>query len=341
MTSIITGKRVLVTGGSGSIGSQIVRSLLPLQPKEIRIFNRSESPQVELQRELHDYKNITYFIGDVRDEVRLSQVIEGIDIIFHTAALKHVDICEYNPYEALMTNAIGTKNVIKYALQNNIEKVILISTDKATNPTNTMGATKLLAERLITEADYNKGDKRTIFCSVRFGNVLGSTGSIIPLFKKMIKEQKKVTITDLNMTRFVMTIPEAAKLTIKATETSKGGETFILQMSSIKLCDLVDSILELTAKKYGMNLEEIDRKVVGLRPGEKVHEDLITETEWARTIETDGVYIIISPIDKKKSLEDYKSLGAQLPKKYSYNSSSVNRLTKEDITSILESEKLI
>jgi len=341
MTSIITGKRILVTGGSGSIGSEIVRNLLSLQPKEIRVFNRSEAPQVELQKELQDNKNITYFIGDVRDEIRLSEVLEGIDIIFHTAALKHVDICEYNPYEALMTNTIGTKNVIKYALQKNIEKVILISTDKATNPTNTMGATKLLAERLITEADYNKGSRRTIFCSVRFGNVLGSIGSIVPLFKKMIREQKQVTITDLNMTRFVMTIPEAAKLTIKAAEISRGGETFILKMASVKLCDLVDAILEITSKKYEINIQEINRKVMGLRPGEKIHEDLITETEWARTIETDEIYIILSPIDKTKTTEDYINLGGKQPQILNYNSKDARLLTKEEIISILEQEKLI
>ena len=341
MASIITGKRILVTGGSGSIGSEIVRSLLPLQPKEIRVFNRSEVPQVELQKELQDYENITYFIGDVRDEVRLSEVLEGIDIVFHTAALKHVDICEYNPYEALTTNTMGTKNVIKYALQKNIEKVILISTDKATNPTNTMGATKLLAERLITEADYNKGDRRTIFCSVRFGNVLGSVGSIVPLFKKMIQNQKQVTITDLNMTRFVMTIPEAAKLALKAAEISRGGETFIFKMASVRLSDLVDAILELTSKKYGINLQEINKKVIGLRPGEKVHEDLITETEWARAIETDGIYIILSPIDKIKTIENYKNLGGKRPQIYSYNSKDVKVLTKEEIISLLNKENLI
>jgi FlaA1/EpsC-like NDP-sugar epimerase len=341
MESIITGKRVLVTGGSGSIGSEIVRNLLTLQPKEIRVFNRSEFPQIELEKELQDYKNITYFIGDVRDEIRLNEVLEGIDIVFHTAALKHVDICEYNPYEALMTNTIGTKNIIKYALKKNIEKVILISTDKAANPTNTMGATKLLAERLITEADYNKGDRRTIFCSVRFGNVLGSIGSIIPLFKKMIREQKKVTITDLNMTRFVMTIPEAAKLVLKAAEISKGGETFILKMISVKLCDLIDAILELTSKKYGINIQEIDRKIIGLRPGEKIHEDLITETEWARTVETGEIYIILSPIDKTKTIEDYENLGGKQPQTHSYNSREVRILTKEEIISLLEQEKLI
>ena len=341
MISTITGKRILVTGGSGSIGSEIVRNLLPLQPKEIRVFNRSESPQVELQKELQDYKNITYFIGDVRDEVRLSEILEGIDIVFHTAALKHVDICEYNPYEALITNAIGTKNVIKYALQKNIEKVILISTDKATNPTNTMGATKLLAERLITEADYNKGDRKTIFCSVRFGNVLGSMGSIIPLFKKMIREKKQVTITDLNMTRFVMTIPEAAKLVLKAAEISKGGETFILKMASVRLCDLVDAILEITSKKDRINVQEINKKIMGLRPGEKVHEDLITETEWARTIETDEIYIILSPIDKTNTLENYKSLGGRQPQTFNYNSLYAKLLTKDEIISLLEKEKLI
>jgi FlaA1/EpsC-like NDP-sugar epimerase len=157
----------------------------------------------------------------------------------------------------------------------------------------------------------------------------------------MIREQKKVTITDLNMTRFVMTIPEAAKLVLKAAEISKGGETFILKMTSVKLCDLIDAILELTSKKYGINIQEIDRKIIGLRPGEKIHEDLITETEWARTVETDEIYVIISPIDKTKTIENYKNLGWKKPQTHSYNSRDVKLLTKEEIISLLEQEKLI
>lgn len=335
--SIYENKRILVTGGSGSIGSEITRQLLKYNPEEIRIFNRSEKNLVELQREMKDVAKLTFRIGDIRDELRLSEVMSDIDIVFHAAAMKHVDICEYNPREAIKTNVIGTENIIQHSLDNDVEKVIILSTDKATNPTNTMGATKLLAERLMAEADANKTDHKTIFCAVRFGNVLGSAGSVVPLFKKMIKENKNLKITNEEMTRFVMTIPESANLVLEAGEIAQGGETFVLKMNSLKLGDLADSMIDLTSQKYGYNIQEISKDVIGLRPGEKIHEDLITETEWARTLETSKLYIIKSPIDPKQ--KDYT--GAKKPETYNYNSQHSRLLTKDEIKNLLQKENMV
>jgi FlaA1/EpsC-like NDP-sugar epimerase len=216
-----------------------------------------------------------------------------------------------------------------------------ISTDKATNPTNTMGATKLLAERLMAAADYNKGEKRTVFCSVRFGNVLGSSGSVIPVFRKMIRDSKAIKITEPSMTRFIMTIPEAAVLVLEAAAMARGGETFILKMKSLKLGDLADIMIDEVARKCGYSPDEIEKKIIGLRPGEKVHEDLITETEWARTLETASMYIILSPIDKSRKKTDYSAAGAEEPKTKNYNSKDSGLLSKEEIRGLLKREKLV
>jgi len=180
-------KKILITGGTGSIGQEIVREVLKHEPAVVRILDIDETKQFELQQEYEDYENIRFLLGDIRDKERLYRAIEDIDIVFHTAALKHVQACEYNPFEAVKTNVIGTQNLIDVAIDEEVEKVIFTSSDKAVNPTNVMGATKLLAERLITSANYYKGARKTVFSSVRFGNVLGSRGSVIPLFKNQIE----------------------------------------------------------------------------------------------------------------------------------------------------------
>lgn len=332
-------KRILVTGGTGSIGSEIVRQLLPHRPKEIRIFSRGEITLSELQRELRDSRQVTFRIGDIRDRVRLAEAMEDIDMVFHVAAMKHVDICEYNPSEAIKTNVIGTQHIIKQSLLNNVERVIIISTDKATNPTNTMGATKLLAERLMAEADATRpAGKWTVFCAVRFGNVLGSSGSVIPLFKKMIEEEKRVRITNEEMTRFVMTIPEAARLVLEAGQIAQGGETFVLKMRSLKLGDLAEVMIE-SCRPAGMPAPAIAKEVIGLRPGEKIHEDLITETEWSRTLETPQLYIIRSPVNPKPA--DYHNLDVREPQLRNYNSKNSRLLTRDEIRQLLEKEALI
>ena len=218
MVNIFTNKTVLVSGGVGSIGSEIVWQLLKFKPKQIRIFDNRETELFHMQQLLLAYPNLRFLVGDIKDKERLNTAMENVDIVFHCAALKHVPMCEYNPFEAVKTNVYGTQNVIECALANNVSKVINISTDKVTNTINTMGATKLLAERLVASAQYYKGDKKTIFSSVRFGNVLGSRGGIIDLFKKQIERGESVTITNPDMTRFVMSVPQAVSLVLKTTE---------------------------------------------------------------------------------------------------------------------------
>lgn len=308
MEDIFKDKNIIVTGGTGSIGSEIVRRVLKYEPKVVRILSRDETKQFELEQELGNLDNIRFLIGDIRDGNRLRRAFEGIDIVFHAAAMKHVPACEYNPFEAVQTNVVGTQNVIDAALENEVEKVIAISTDKAASPINTMGATKLLAEKLIIDANYYKGRCKTVFSCVRFGNVMGSRGSVIPLFEKQIQRGGPVTITDPEMTRFMMTIPQAVDLVFKATKLARGGEIFILKMPVVKLKDLAETMIEKFAPKYGYKKEDISIKYIGTRKGEKMHEKLMMEEEAQFAYETDEMFIVIpqDEYNKYQPLNEWK-----------------------------------
>lgn len=284
-------KTILVTGGVGSIGSEIVKKLLAYKPKVIRVLDINETGLFELEQELRSEK-IRPFIGDVRDKERLKKAIRDVDIVFHAAALKHVPLCEYNPFEAVKTNVQGTQNLIDVALEEDVEKIVTISTDKVVNPINVMGATKLLAERLTTSANLYKGKRRTKFSVVRFGNVLNSRGSILPILKKQIKAGGPVTVTDPGMTRFVMTIDEATSLVLKAAVIAEGGEIFILKMPTVKIMDLIEATVEELAPKYGYSKEDIDVETIGKRPGEKLFEELMTEEEAHNARELEDMFVI-------------------------------------------------
>lgn len=302
-------KVVLVTGGTGSIGSEIVRKLLELNPAVVRVFDNNETGLFELEQEL-DTEKIRTFIGDIRDEDRLKRAFENVDIIFHAAALKHVPLCEYNPFDAVKTNVLGTQNVLNAALDRDVEKVIMISTDKTVNPVNVMGATKLLAERLTISANYYTGDKRTVFSCVRFGNVLDSRGSVVPLFKNQIKNGGPVTITDPSMTRFVMGIPQAVDLILKSGAKAKGKEIFILKMPALKIIDLAEVMIEEFATLYEYKPEDIHIKVIGKRNGEKIYEELMTEEEINYVTDYQDLYFINFDKKNRKSTNlkmDYRS----------------------------------
>ena len=232
---MLNDKRILVTGGTGSFGEFFVNKIIKEYPKAtVIIYSRDEFKQFIMSQKLRDYSNrVRFFIGDVRDKDRLYRAFEGVDYVVHAAALKHVPICEYNPFEAVATNVHGTQNVIDAAREEGVEKVMLISTDKAVNPINTMGATKLLCEKLVLNAPI--GDIKTAFSCVRFGNVLNSDGSVIPIFKEQIKNGGPVTITSADMVRFFMSMPEAINLVLKATEKMMGREIFILKMPTINI----------------------------------------------------------------------------------------------------------
>lgn len=274
----------LVTGGSGSIGSEIVRQLLRGPPCIVRIFSNDENGLAELRRELGDGKT-RYFQGDVRDFQRLKTAMDNVDVVIHCAALKHVDISEYSPAEVVKTNVDGTLNVIIAAKECGVKKVVNISTDKAAAPTNAMGASKLLAEKLITA--YGEFVTTPIMYSVRFGNVLGSRGSLLPIILDKIRKKQDIPLTHEGMTRFLMSIPQAANLVLESLNLAKAGETFILKMPKVKIVDLLQAIC-----KHESYIATI--KNIGIRPGEKLHEMLMTPDE-AQNVTDRGKYYVLSP----------------------------------------------
>ncbi|HJH26509.1 MAG TPA: hypothetical protein C5S37_06960 [Methanophagales archaeon] len=293
-------KTILVTGGVGSIGSEIIRSVLEYNPKAVRVLDSNETGLFDLEQELQSEK-IRLFVGDVKDKERLKRAIEEVDIVFHAAALKHVPLCEYNPFEAVKTNVLGTQNLIDVAMDEEVEKFITISTDKAVNPVNVMGATKLLAERLTVSANYYKGKRKTTFSCVRFGNVLDTRGSVIPLFRKQIQNGGPVTITELNMTRFMMSIPEAVALVLQTAEMAKGEEIFIFKMLALRIGDLAEAMIEEWAPKYGYKPEEIEVKIIGKRYGEKIYEELMTEDEAENAYKIEDIFVVLPQMQKEKN----------------------------------------
>jgi len=344
MKNIFKKKVILVTGGCGSIGSEIVRQLLKYSPKQIRVFDNKETEQFYLQRDLKQHSDIlTFLLGDVRDKERLIMAMEGVDIVFHAAALKHVPLCEYNPFEAVKTNVFGTQNVIEASLMQCVEKVINISTDKVTHTINTMGATKLLSERLITSAQYYKGKKKTLFSSVRFGNVFGSNGSIVKLFERQILAGQDLTITHPEMTRFVMSIPQAVSLVLKAAIDMVGGEIFILKMPVFKLKDFVEVVVEELSFKHGVPPDKIKAKKIGLRRGERMYEYLMTEEESANAVEDDLCLIVLPAKTSSwfgiKDFKKYKKMKKTLKKRYC--SDDLTPLTKESLRKLILKEKLL
>jgi FlaA1/EpsC-like NDP-sugar epimerase len=330
MDDLFAGKKILVTGGAGSIGSEIVRTLLKSKPDVIRIYSRGESEQFELQHELSKHKNIRYLVGDVREKARLAKSMKGIDYVFHAAALKHVPACEYNPFEAVKTNVIGTQNLIEVAAEEGVEKVISISTDKACSPTNVMGATKLLAERLVAAANFFQCEPDTIFASVRFGNVMNSRGSVIPLFCRQILSGGPVTVTDPEMTRFMMTIPQAIKLVFEATRIAFGGEIFILKMPALRLIDLAEVMVEELAPMAGLKPSDVPIHIIGSRPGEKKYEELLSAEEAKLAVERDDMFILSS------RLREQHETDAVIPSIVSaYKSNIVDLMTKSEIRKLL------
>ena len=276
-------KNVLITGVAGSIGNNLLKKLIKLKPKNIFGLDNNETALFNIEMELGRY--FTVVLGDIRDSERLDDLFKNIDIIFHCAALKHVPICEIYPFESIQTNIIGTQNIINAAKKNNVKYVVSASSDKAVNPTNVMGTSKLMAEQLIKAANLENNKSKTIFTCVRFGNVMNSSGSVLPLFKKQISNELPITITDKKMTRFIMTIDKAVELLIEALIHAKGGDIFITKMYAINIIDLAELLIKRSKKK-------INIKVVGTRPGEKMFEELMNEEEVRRSLEIDKYYVI-------------------------------------------------
>ncbi len=288
MKDLIKDKVILVTGGTGSIGSQLVLELLKHEPKQVRVLSRDEGRQHDLVHLTGRPTNLRLFIGDIRDKERLERALSGVDIVFHAAAMKYVPLCEYNPFEAVKTNIIGSQNLIDAALACGVEKVVAISTDKVANPVGVMGVSKLMMEKLFINANYYKGDAKTIFSCVRFGNVTWARGSVLAHWQRQATELGVISITDENMTRFMMSRSDAVTLVLEALSQMRGGEIFVFKMPAVKIKELAVMFLE----KYFPD-GEVKIQKTGRRAGEKLHEELIgTVTSADHIFENDRMFII-------------------------------------------------
>jgi len=285
-TPDLNNKTILVTGGTGSFGNQFIQAVVERYgPKKVIVFSRDELKQYEMAQKFPEaqYPFMRFFIGDVRDYSRLEMALRGVDVVVHAAALKHVTIAEYNPYECIRTNVIGAENIVRAALRNQVKHVIALSTDKAVSPINLYGASKLAAEKIFLAANNIRGADPTIFSVVRYGNVMGSRGSVVPFFKKQIEDgAKSLPITDLEMTRFWITLPQGVDFVLSSLALMQGGEIFIPKIPSMKITDLAQAIAP-----------NLQTHVVGIRPGEKLHEWMLTSDESLQAVQLDDRYIIL------------------------------------------------
>lgn len=313
-------KVVMITGGTGSFGRKFVEVMLrDVQPAKLIIFSRDELKQHEMRVGGFDQPSMRYFIGDVRDEGRLRRAMNGVHIVVHAAALKQVPACEYNPNEAILTNITGGRNVIEAALDNGVERVMALSTDKAVNPVNLYGATKLAAEKLFVQSNAYAGGKGTRFACVRYGNVVGSRGSVVPVFLQQ-RGGGTVTITDERMTRFWLSLEQGVRFTIGCIEQMQGGEVFVPKIPSMKVVDLARAIAP------GCTIQRI-----GIRPGEKLHEVLVSEDEARHTIELPDRYVV-QPPEELWFGHSWSEQGQRLPEGFTYASDNNTRwLSQEEI----------
>ncbi len=326
-------KVILVTGGAGSIGKSLVKKLLTMPVKEVRVLDNNENDLVLLQRNV-DSPLLKIILGDIRDKESLKDAVAGADFVFHAAALKHVPLSEYFPFEYVKTNVIGTQNLIEVSREMGVEKFIMISTDKAVEPLNVMGATKLLAERLAIAANLKLGGKGTVFSCVRFGNVLYTKGSVLNIFLNQLRKGKAITVTDPNMTRFIMSIKRAVDLILKASYYAKGGEIFIFKMSAVRIMDLAQAFIEVFAPKFGVSPADVEIKIIGRNPGEKMHEKLMTEVEATNAIEKEDMYVIYSDlITGEKTQKLQRNLKQKTIRVLT--SDSVPLLSKEQVKKLL------
>ena len=303
--NMLKDKVVLVTGGTGSFGKKFTRKALELGVKKIIVFSRDELKQYEMKQEFQD-ERIRFFIGDVRDAERLERAFSGVDIVIHAAAMKHVDACEYNPFEAIKTNINGAQNIVEAAINQKVQRIIALSTDKACSPVNLYGATKLASDKLFVAANSYVGEQDTRFAVVRYGNVVGSRGSVVPFFKK-VRETGVVPITDERMTRFWITLDQGVQFVLDSLERMHGGEIFVPKIPSMNIMDL--------ARAIAPNCEY---KVIGIRPGEKLHEAMIMEDDARHTREFDTYYAIQPEFSWWK--KEFADEGKPLPDGFAYTS---------------------
>lgn len=330
----LKGKKILITGGTGSLGQALTRRLLKTEVDVIRIFSRNENKQVVMQSELNDDR-LRYLIGDIRDAPRLQRALEDIDIVFHAAALKHVPIVEYNPFEAINTNVIGSRNVIEACLHEDVEIAVGVGTDKAVSPLNTYGATKLLMEKLfVTASNYlDKKRHRTKFIALRYGNVLGSSGSVIPKFIQQIKSKQKLTITSPEMTRFSITMDDALDFILSSTFAGKGSEVFVPKLKAYTIETVKESLHEL--------LGNTGEEKIPVRQGEKFHETLINTDELRTTLESDTRYMILqNSLSDEEIRQKYPNM-KRTTLTEPYSSDKVELIKKDTLKELIRKSNLL
>jgi len=343
MADLFKNKRILVTGAAGTVGTELVRQLLEIfHAGEVIGLDNNETAIYNLETSFSNFTNFQCFLGDVRDRDVLIKIMSGIDIVFHCAAFKHVILCEKSPFEAVQTNILGIQNIIIASLHNKVEKVILTSSDKAVNPSSVMGTSKLMGERLITAANNTQNNQNIIFTSCRFGNVLGSGGSVIPIFMQQICGGGPVTVTDKKMTRFIMSIEESVRLVIESINICKGGEVFITKMPVINIIDLAEVMIEYLAPKKGLTPDQIEMKVIGAKPGEKLYEELMNIEETRRSIELEDYYVVMPAFRNVYKNIEYLYTGEISSQVVNpFISSDIKPMSKRDLLGVLLRNNLL
>ena len=293
MSSEWNGLSVLITGVCGTVGQELLRQVAAQGPMEIIGIDNNETEIFFLSEEYRDRTHVRLYLGDVRDKDKLLRATEGVDVVLHAAALKHVILCERSPRDPLQTNILGTQNVIDAALAQGVRRVIFTSSDKAVNPTNVMGTSKLMGERLITAANALRRGNGPVFASTRFGNVLGSRGSVLPIFQRQISRGEPLTLTDPEMTRFIMTLSDAVRMVMESVFLARGGEVFVTKMPVARIADLARVMIDELAPRYGRDPRSIDIRTIGVKAGEKLYEELMNDEETRRTVELDRYFSVI------------------------------------------------
>lgn len=332
---------ILVTGALGTVGRALLDILLQNGPAEIRVLDNNETGLFMLQEEMGGRGGLNVFLGDVRDRVKLEAVMEGVDIVFHTAAFKHVVLSEFNPFEAVQTNVLGVQNIIQQAIRAGVKRVVFTSSDKAANPTSVMGTSKLMGERLITAANLISRDRDRVFTSTRFGNVLGSSGSVVPVFARQIAAGGPVTLTDERMSRFVMTTRQSAELILTAASLAQGGEVFIPKMPAVRIADLARVMIEELAPAYGHEPARLEVRQIGAKPGEKLFEELMTAEEAGRSLESEDLFIVTPAFRGIYHQRSYSYAGAVAAQRQPYTSAEARCLSAGELREFLRRHHIL